>query len=233
MMQNQLLLAAALVLFSATFTLADDNAPTRSEKENPSGTSTAEKRWEYQEGPNGPILKEVESIRQQLGPEYSIESKELGIERDRDATKPSKSDQPDEEWNGTKLYQQVRELVQKFRQDARHLEEMAAHAEQLSEFALADQLREMAHRQWEAARELSQPRSTRGYRDPGQPVPTPPKATLGNPPTPYPVMSSSQLEAKPPQPESPPESAVPYGVPSAPKQRFSFPSEPEPRKRYP
>ncbi|PQO27397.1 hypothetical protein C5Y96_17820 [Blastopirellula marina] len=226
-MQNQLFMTAALVLFSVTITLADEKPPGRSEEARPAEAIPEEKNWELQEGPKGPVLKEVESIRNQLGPEYSIESKELGIERDRDLSSPHTNERPNEPWSGTKLHQEVREFVTKFRNDARHLEEMAAHAEQLSEFALADQLRAMAHRQWEAARELSQPRSTRDYRELWRPTPAPPSAAPVSTPNPY----GPPHDVKPSMPERPAESAPQYGVPSAPNQRFSVPRQPEPRKR--
>lgn len=229
MMQYQRFMAAAVILLSATITLADDKTPPLQEAAPPAGTAPAENKWELQDGPSGPVLKEVEDIRKQLGPEYSIESKELGIQRDRDSTNSPSADKPGEEWNESKLYQHIRGLVSKFRQDARHLEELAAHAEQLSEFALADQLREMAHRQWEAARELSQPRSTRHYQEPQRPVSSPPQ-------TPPQSAKSTEWEYGPsnlntPNADSSSESAVPYGVPSAPRQRFDTPNEPERRKR--
>lgn len=219
-MQNRLPLAALLILLSASLSLAEEDAPTFQDEAASSNTPQDEAIYDS-------TLKEVEEIRKQLGPDFSIESKELGIERERAKDNPSKSHPSDEQWPGTKLYREVRELVNKFRHDARHLEEMAAHAEQLSEFPLADQLREMARRQWEAARELSRPRSTQSYHQPGHPSPV----TGKMPPNREPGPQRAPHENRPPVLRGPMEPITPYGVPAAPNHRFNGPNAPEPTKR--
>lgn len=217
MMQNQLFMAAILVLFTTQLSLADDKQP----------TPPAENKQEHEKAAI-PVLEAVEEIRQQLGPEFSIESEEFGIERDQAIEKPTDGEwHATDEWPGTKLYQEVRELVGKFRQNARHLEELAGQAEQMSEYGLADQLREIARHQWEHARELSKPRSTRPYYSPS---PT-------NPPQPYgaqPAMATPHWGTpyyQPPTTDSPTQAKPPYGAPSAPSQRFSVPDATKPKTR--
>ncbi len=228
-MHKMLSIAAILLLFTTTATLADNDKPASDSNEEAANAAPTDKKWELQDGPNGPVLQEVEELRKQLGPEYSIESPELGIERDHANNEPQPEQKPPQEWNGGRLYQEVREMVKRFRQDARHLEEMAAHAEQLSEFALADQLRGIALRQWEAARELSQPRSTRGYYAPEQTPLSPPGLPASN--TQGSNWEWGPTEINRPKTEIPSKSAPSYGVPSAPKQRFSVPNQEEPKKR--
>lgn len=227
MMQNHLFMAAILIFFATTLTLADDSLPASKDASRASKPDAANNNWNPEDGTFGQVLKQIKELRKELGPEFSIESKELGIERNHDEAAFPKGDKPEEEWSGTKLHQEVRELVSKFRRDARHLEEMAAQAEQLSEFALADQLREMAHRQWEAARELSKPRSAQNYHQPSQPTPIP----AHTPPPMAPSPRWTPHEDKPPMTDIPAESSSAYGVPSAPNQRFSVPSTPKPRTR--
>ncbi|QDU76393.1 hypothetical protein Pan97_34420 [Bremerella volcania] len=224
MMKNQLLLAATLTLLASNLLLADDKEPAIYEESRPSNTEHENRKFD--QVPGGPALKEVEEIRKQLGPEFSIESKELGIERDR--REPQSADdewRPTEDWPGTQLYQEVRELVGKFRHNARHLEELAAQAEQMSEYGLADQLREMARHQWEHARELSKPRSTRQYHNPWQA--TPPHAAPPVVATPH----WAPPEYHPPTNNRPREPAPTYRAPSAPSQQFGVPSSSEPKTR--
>ncbi|MBA2117322.1 hypothetical protein [Bremerella alba] len=222
-MQNHLIMAATLILFATNISLAEENPPAFQLEDPSSKASGAKKKWKFAEGSNGSMLKEVEEIRKQLGPEYSIESKTLGIERDHSQAKPPESDNSDEEWPGTKLYKEVRELVNKFRHDARHLEEMAAQAEHLSEFALADQLRGMARRQWEAARELSNPYSTRPYHAPRAAEPYRP---AGNPPKDLPGYNVPPSHTLPSIRSKP----VPqYGAPNNPSEQ-SQPSDASQRR---
>ncbi|MEW4561397.1 hypothetical protein AB1K70_02660 [Bremerella sp. JC770] len=163
MMQNQFLLAPIVLLLAASFSLADDKEPAL--EFGPTDIDPTKRQWKLEDGPNGKVLKEVEEIRKQLGAEYSIESEELGIKRD-DANEGSLPEiQPDQEWTRDKLFREVRQLVNRFRDNARHLEELAAQAEQTSEYGLADQLREMARHQWEHARKLSARRPSQPHEN--------------------------------------------------------------------
>lgn len=226
-MQNRLFMAAILLLFTTTTLLADKDEPALPEGAEAPSTEPTKDQWEPKPKISETEREQFEEIRRQLGPEFSIESEEFGIERERPDSTPHLDKQHGEEWQGTKLYQQVRELVNRFRENARHLEELAGEAERLSEYGLADQLREMARHQWEHARELSKPRSTRPYRDPWQPTPAPtyaapPAATSPN---------WAPIEYRPPANNSPAETAPAYGPPATPSQRFSVPSKPKPQTR--
>jgi len=224
-MKIQLLMSTVLILFATTLTLADDKESWQF-AEQPSEPDSAKKQWKLEDGPGGKLLKEVEEIRKQLGSEFSIESKELGIERDQSTQEPTDSQwQTTNPWPGTKLYQEVRELVGKYRRDARHLEEMAAEAEQISDFALADQLRGIARHHWETARELSKPGSTRHYHQPGVTDSYPPatyaprRVPASNVPAPY----QQQPDLSSPVPQ--------YAPPAQPGKHFSIPESKKPKDK--
>lgn len=226
-MQNHLFVAAILLFSTTSPLLADKEAPALQGEVATPSTEPTKDEWKLEPKISEPERKQFEEIRKQLGPEFSIESKEFGIERERPASTPHLDEQNGDECQGTKLYEQVRELVNRFRENARHLEELAGEAEQLSEYGLADQLREMARHQWEHARELSKPRSTQPYRDPWQPTlpPTyaaPPAAASPN---------WAPIEYRPPANNSPAETAPAYGPPATPSQRFSVPGKSKPQTR--
>ncbi|PQO42287.1 hypothetical protein [Blastopirellula marina] len=100
---------------------------------------------------------EIEKIRQQLGPEFSIESEELDISFDRvKETAETRAHAPVAGPHGSNnMDNELRELAEGTRQQARHLEELAARAEVEMQYTLADNLRELARQKWQIARILA------------------------------------------------------------------------------
>ena len=100
---------------------------------------------------------EIEKIRQQLGPEFSIESEELEISFDRDKESAAKPDHARNASSGkpSNMDGELRDLAEGTRQQARHLEELASRAEVEMQYTLADNLRELARQKWKIARVLA------------------------------------------------------------------------------
>lgn len=223
-MQNHLFVAAILLFSTTSPLLADKDEPVLQGEVATPSTEPTKDEWKPEPKISEPERKQFEEIRQQLGPEFSIESKEFGIERDRPATMPKTDQKQGQELHVTRIYQQVRELVKRFHENARHLEELAGEAEQLSEYGLADQLREMARHQWEHARELSRLPSTQQYHNPWHQTPAPGYPTPPAAATPNWAPPAYRPSAK----SSPADSAPAYG-PSTPSQRFSVPNTSTPQ----
>lgn len=100
---------------------------------------------------------EIEKIRQQLGPEFSIESKELDISFDRpqDSADIPKFTPAASFGQKGDMDRELRDLAEGTRHQARHLEELAARAESESQYALADNLRDLARQKWQLSRILA------------------------------------------------------------------------------
>lgn len=156
-------------------------------------------------------LKEIEKIREQLGPEFKVESKALGIQAE-----PASGNAPTGD-----LQQEIREMVETLRQDARKLEGLASQAESQNNFPMADKLREIARTQWESARKLI-PSSLPKLHYPANPSPVSASQT--------PKIADGPYTGPPiyqPPTWTPNHSHVPYGPrriePSNSQPRFSVP----------
>lgn len=103
------------------------------------------------------IRSELEQVRQDLGAEYSLESKELGISFDRNESPQGGSvEQP----GLSNVDQQLLAISKQIQIQARQLEQLAADAETRTDYQLADRLRELAEQQWKSARAIRSPLST-------------------------------------------------------------------------
>lgn len=109
------------------------------------------------------LPEDLEEIRRALGPRYSIDSQELDIpyERPRGTgsaanEKPGANPTPHMEDPGA-IDQELKDVSQTIRVLARRLERLAADAEDRSQYARADQLREIARNHWQSAREVLAP----------------------------------------------------------------------------
>ncbi|MBI1246338.1 hypothetical protein GC197_00660 [bacterium] len=122
----------------------------------------AEMRERAEKQERAALTEELEEIRRKLGPGFSIESEEFGIERDRPRPDPDPM---------------LHEMAEQFRHHARRLEELAGDFESRMQYHMADRLREAARRQWEAARILLPPPEE--FMPPG-PTPEPPMV-MGRP----------------------------------------------------
>lgn len=156
------LTAWAILLAAPTFALADPD----SKQESPSLDSAETNKSMLDGGAaTQKMQQEVEKLRQELGAEFSLESKELGITFARDEEKPainqqkktSSADGPLTTVNSTEIDALLLTICQKTQAQARQLEQLAADAETRMDYPLADRLRTIAQQQWEAARMIRDP----------------------------------------------------------------------------
>ncbi|MHC2070741.1 hypothetical protein ACYFX5_24990 [Bremerella sp. T1] len=168
-------------------------------------------------------LKEIEKIREQLGPEFKVESKALGIQAEPASGNASTGD----------LQQEIREMVETLRQDARKLEALASQAESQNNFTMADKLREIGRTQWESARKLVAPAMPYAYSNPYSPNLQPPTATDAPQIHQGPTVNDNMYQSPT---WTPNHSHVPYGPrriePSKSQPRFSVPQKNEAAETY-
>ncbi|GAA4438708.1 hypothetical protein [Bremerella cremea] len=151
-------------------------------------------------------VEEVEQIRKQLGPEFSIESKEFEIEfENRDHGHRSSSafspghPSPDKT---TQMNERLRAMSQATRDQARQLEQMAAEAEMKMQYELADRLRDVARRQWESARFMRAPLEYPAHPEPGFVPPSFPMPAIHHAEAGHPMPHPAE---HPPHQDTPPE----------------------------
>ncbi|RCS54547.1 hypothetical protein DTL42_05260 [Bremerella cremea] len=156
------LTAWAILLAAPTFALAD---PDSKQEGSSLGSAWMNNSMLDGDAATQKIQQEVEKLRQELGAEFSLESKELGITFVRDEKEPavsqqnslSSADGPLTTVDSTEIDALLLTICQKTQAQARQLEQLAADAETRMDYPLADRLRTIAQQQWQAARMIRNP----------------------------------------------------------------------------